>query len=727
MNIRQPLAFGIGRKLPMVLQAEAAECGQACLAMIAGFHGQRHDLFSLRQKLSPSMKGATLKQLMAMASQLGLASRPLRLELQALGQLRLPCVLHWNFNHFVVLKEVGPRGVTLHDPGRGVCKLSFEEVSAAFTGVALELWPQSDFQQGAANPPLRLRQLLGRVQGFGGVLSHVLLLAAALELCMVLSPFFLQTVIDKVLVSADLDLLAVLAIGFGLLLVMQQTLALGRSWALMYLGTLLSAQWQINVFSHLVRLPVAFFERRHLGDIVSRFGSLKSIQHTLTTSFVEALLDGLMTLVTLGLMFAYSPPLALIALLAMVIYALARWAWFGPLRRASEEELVYAARQQSYFLESVRGVRTIKLFGHQEQRASAWGSLLVEEINAGLRPQKLALAYRAFNGLLFGLVTVLVIWLGARLVLDGQFSAGMLIAFNAYKEQFNSRVAGLIDKLVDVLMLRLHGERLADILLQVPEPRAPEKPDDNDAVDSVPSLEVRQLKFRYSEHEPYVLDDVSVRIEAGDSLAIVGPSGGGKSTLLNVMLGILSPSSGSVLLDGVAIDSHNLERLRRISATVLQDDVLFAGSIADNISFFCAEANPRWVEQCARMAAVHDDIAQMPMAYNTLVGDMGTVLSGGQKQRILLARALYRRPKLLFLDEATSHLDIDREAAVNQALQALNITRIIVAHRPDTIRSARRVLALDNGRVVYDGPLIEADEQAPAEPDERACGTASSS
>ncbi|WP_440812182.1 peptidase domain-containing ABC transporter [Pseudomonas syringae] len=716
MNLKNAFTFGVGRKLPVVLQAEATECGLACMAMIASYHGQHSDLFSLRERLSPSMKGVNLKQLTRMAAQLGLGSRALRVELSALGQLQLPCVLHWNFNHFVVLKEVTAHGVVVHDPARGLCKLSLDEVSAAFTGVALEMWPESDFQPVAARPPIPLRKLLGRVRGFGRVLTHVLLLALALELCTILSPFFMQTVIDKVLVSADLDLLAVLAIGFGILLIIQHSVALARGWALMYLGTMLGSQWQINVFTHLLRLPVAFFERRHLGDIVSRFGSLKSIQQTVTTSFIEAMLDGLMTVITLGLMIAYSPKLALVAVVAMVIYALARWVWFGPLRRASENQLVHAARQQSHFLESVRGVRTIKLFNRHEQRCNAWSALLVEEINAGLHPQKLQLAYRTFNGVLFGLVTIIVIWLGARLVLEGQFSAGMLIAFNSYKEQFNGRVAGLIDKIVDVIMLRLHGERLADIVLQEAEPFSGLDAFDDASSEKAPSLEVRDLRFRYSEYEPYVLDGVSIHVSAGESVAIVGPSGGGKSTLLNVMLGILAPSAGSVLLNGLPVGPEHVNTLRRLTGTVLQDDVLFAGSIGDNISFFETGADQHWIEQCARLAAVHDDIAQMPMGYNTLVGDMGTVLSGGQKQRVLLARALYKKPQLLFLDEATSHLDIAREAAVNQALQALNITRIIVAHRPETIRSADRVVALANGRIAYDGPVLEEPSARGSEP-----------
>lgn len=716
MNLKNAFTFGVGTKLPVVLQAEATECGLACIAMIASYHGQYNDLFSLRKRLSPSMKGVSLKQLISMAAQLGLGSRALRVELNALGQLQLPCVLHWNFNHFVVLREVTARGVVLHDPARGLCKLSLDEVSAAFTGVALEVWPESDFQPMAARQPIQLRKLLGRVQGFGRVLTQVLLLALALELCTILSPFFMQTVIDKVLVSADLDLLAVLAIGFGILLIIQHTVALARGWALMYLSTMLGSQWQINVFTHLLRLPVVFFERRHLGDIVSRFGSLKSIQQTVTTSFIEAILDGLMTVITLGLMIAYSPKLALIAVVAMVIYALARWAWFGPLRRASENQLVHAARQQSHFLESVRGVRTIKLFNRHEQRRSAWTALLVEEINAGLHPQKLQLAYRTFNGMLFGLVTISVIWLGATLVLEGQFSAGMLIAFNSYKEQFNGRVAGLIDKIVDVIMLRLHGERLADIVLQDAEPILDLDGLDDGSRENVPSLEVRDVRFRYSEYEPYVLDGVSIHVRAGESVAIVGPSGGGKSTLLNVMLGILVPSAGSVLLDGLPIGPEHISKLRRLTGTVLQDDVLFAGSIGDNISFFETDADQHWIEHCARLASVHDDIAQMPMGYNTLVGDMGTVLSGGQKQRVLLARALYKKPKLLFLDEATSHLDIDREAAVNQSLKALNITRIIVAHRPETIRAADRVVALSNSRIAYDGPVRDEPPLPGSEP-----------
>ncbi|MGB7193426.1 MAG: peptidase domain-containing ABC transporter [Collimonas pratensis] len=699
MTMFNRLAFGIHATLPLMLQTEATECGLACLGMVAGYHGYRTDLASLRRRFPVSLKGSTLRDLIAIAEQLELASRPLKLDLDDLAQLKLPCVLHWNLNHFVVLQEVGLRSATVYDPAFGIRKLSLAEVAKAFTGVALELWPNPGFKPARAVESVPLRRLLGRISGLYRSFSQILLLSLALEVFAVVSPFFLQWVIDNVLVAADRDLLTTLALGFGLLMLMQQAIGVGRSWVLMYMSTTLNVQWQANVFTHLLRLPVAYFEKRHLGDVVSRFGAVGIIQHTLTTSFLEAILDGVMTVATLALMFIYSPTLAWIAIAAMLLYGLGRWAWFAPLRHATEEQIIHAAKQQTHFLETIRGVKTIKLFQRQDERRSTWLSLLVDQINADLRTQKLSLLYKTLNGVLFGIENILTIWLGARLVMDGNFTVGALMAFTAYKGQFDSRVSSLIDKFVELKMLQLQGERLADIVLQPPETTHGRNLGEQEAMLS-PSLEVRGLRFRYAEQEPYVLDDVSFRIEAGESVAIVGPSGGGKTTLVNVLLGILAPSQGEVLIGGQPVQQVGLDTLRRMVGTVLQDDVLFAGSLADNISFFDPQADQAWIRQCARLAAIEQDIGAMPMGYNTLVGDMGTILSGGQKQRILLARALYKRPQILFLDEATSHLDIEREQQVNHAIGAMRITRVIVAHRPETINSADRVIMLVDGKVI---------------------------
>ncbi|QDQ80236.1 peptidase domain-containing ABC transporter [Paraburkholderia megapolitana] len=713
MSLLDRLSFGIGSRLPVILQTEAAECGLACLAMIAGYYGHHVDIATLRGQFPLSLKGASLNRVIEISRRLELGTRALRLDLNDLNQLRLPCILHWNFNHFVVLREITSRGALIHDPARGECSLTFEEASRSFTGVALEVWPTGSFKPREANPAVRLRTLIGPVAGLYRSLGQVLLLALALEVFSLASPFFLQWVIDDAIVAADRDLLALLALGFGLLLLMQQVTSAVRTWALIYFGTTLNVQWRANMFTHLLSLPVQYFERRHLGDVVSRFGSIDTIQQTLTTSFLTAIIDGVMTIVTLAMMFVYSPILGVIALGTMLLYGLLRWALYSPLRQATGKQIVHAAKQQTNFLETVRGVKTIKLFNRQNERRAGWLTLLVEQINAGLRVQKLQLVFQQVNGLLFGIEGICIIWLGARLVLDGHFTVGALMAFNAYKMQFDGRVSSLIDRFFEVKMLQLQGERLADIAFAQPEPDMPIRhvPGEGDNLDS--SIEAHNLTFQYAEGEPFVLNGVSFRIEPGESVAIVGPSGCGKTTLINVLLGIFGPTAGTVRIGGIEVDRLGIERLRSLVGTVLQDDVLFAGSISDNICFFDPQADSHWIAECAQLAAIHSDIVAMPMGYNTLVGDMGTVLSGGQKQRVLLARALYKRPKILVLDEATSHLDIQREQQVNAAVSSLQMTRLIVAHRPETIASASRVIVLDAGKVACDQPTSVLASMAP--------------
>ena len=700
MSLAGRLRLGTGlNRVPLILQTEAAECGLACLAMVAGAHGLATDLPTLRKRFSLSLKGVTLADLVRMADALEFNSRALRAELDELDQLQLPCILHWDLNHFVVLVSVRRGDAVIHDPARGVRRLKTEELSRHFTGVALELQPAPGFVPATVRQRVTLRQLLGPVSGLKRSLAQILVLALALEVFVLLSPFFMQWVVDGVVVSADRDLLLTLGLGFALLVLIQTATAAARSWAVLVLSATLNLQWLVNVFAHLMRLPVAWFEKRHAGDIWSRFGSVQQIQKTLTTSFVEAILDGTLVLLTLVMMWLYSVRLTLVALAAVAAYALLRWAFFRPLRAASEEALVFEANQSSHFLESLRGMQAIKLFNAQADRQSRFSSLVVDTMNAGIAIRKLELLFAVLHRLLFGLERVAVIWIGALLVMDRHLSLGMLFAFFAYKETFAARVSGLIDKTVELGMLRLQGERLADIVLTAPEPdiAAPRTADDGAA-----DIELRGVTFRYAEGEPDVLRGVNLRIEAGESVAIVGPSGCGKTTLLKIMLGLHAPSSGEVLVGGVPLVHLGQRAWRDRVGVVMQDEPLFSGSIADNICFFSPEPDVAWLERCARVAAVHDEIEAMPMAYNTLIGDMGAALSGGQKQRILLARALYKRPRILLLDEATSSLDVDRERIVNHAVRQLALTRVIVAHRPETIASAGRVIALHDGRVAQD-------------------------
>lgn len=693
---RSGLHFGWGRRLPMVRQSEAAECGLACLAMVASYHGFETDLASLRRRFALSLKGATLQRLIDMAASLGLQGRPLRLELEELAQLKLPCILHWGMAHFVVLRAVRGRRVVIHDPAQGERTLTLGEVGRQFTGVALELSPQPHFRPVRDVAPFSWRALTGHIQGLKATLAQVFVLAVLLELLALLSPLFTQVILDQVLANADHDLLTLLGLGFVLMLVTKAGVSALRSWTVIRFGASLNLAWTGNVFSHLMRLPEDYFGKRHLGDILSRFGAVHAIQHTLTTRVVEALLDGIMAILTLAVMLIYSIKLSLIVLAAFGLYALVRGLSYRVQFEATSAQVVSAARQQSTFLESVRGVTTIRLHNQPGAQAARYMNAGAETLNRNLVVQRLNLGFGSLNTLIFGLENIAVLWAGALMALGGSFSAGMLMAFTMYSGMFTQHASQLIDYAVQVKMLRLQGQRLADIVLTPPERHvetsyAGPRPE--------PGLEVRNLGFRYAEGESWVVRHLNFRIAPGESVAIVGPSGCGKTTLAKLLLGLLEPQEGDIRIGDLELERLGKRSYREMVGAVLQDDALFAGSIADNIAFFDPEATPIRLEAAARLAQIHDDIVGMPMGYHSLVGDMGSALSGGQRQRLILARALYRRPQILLLDEATSHLDLGNERAVSEALQRLKITRILIAHRPETIASAQRVIDLGMHRI----------------------------
>ncbi len=692
----------------LILQSQSTECSLACLAMLASAHGLHLDLTDLRRRFPVSLKGANLQQLMAHAGAVGFSSRPLRLELDELRALKLPCILHWDLNHFVVLKKVTRDHVLILDPAVGERRLSPQQVSNHFTGVALELSPNADFQPQDRGPRLKLSQLTGRVMGLKRSLAQIFVTAAVLELFVLVAPLLNQIVVDEVLTSGDSDLLTVLVLGFGLLLVAQTAIGMARSWMVMVLGQTLSLQWAGNVFAHLVRLPVDFFEKRHLGDVTSRFGAVGAIQKTLTTTAIESVLDGLMAVAALAMMLVYAPLLAAVSCAAVAAYGLLRWASYLPFREAAAERLVIAARENTHFLETLRAIQPLKLFGREEERRARWQNLIVDVQNRDVRTARMNIGFTTANTFIFGMENLLVLWLGAKIILSTQtggavpFTIGMLFAFISYKGQFTSRISALINCAVEMKMLGLHAERLADIALAPPEK---DTVPDSDLGHLAPSLELRDVSFRYAEGEPWVLKNASFKVEAGESVAVTGPSGAGKTTLLKIMLGLLPPTEGEVLYGGVPVRRLGLANVRRQLGTVMQDDVLLSGSLADNISFFDPQADPQRIEGCARLAQLHDEIARMPMGYQTLVGDLGSGLSGGQKQRLLLARALYKRPRVLVLDEATSHLDVGNERAVNTMLNQMKLTRLIIAHRPETIAGAQRVVQVKGGSVVE---LMEA-------------------
>ena len=695
------LQFGFGRRLPVVLQAEAAECGMACLAMVLGHHGQHVDLGALRRRHALSLKGMTLRNLIDLSGSMGLATRALRVELTDLGRLKLPCILHWGLNHFVVLAEVGPKGIVVHDPARGRRRLTLAEASREFTGVALEVSPTTSFVREKQAPGLSLRDLFANLAGMRPAMAQILALSLGIELVALLMPIASQIVIDEVIVNADLDLLLVVAVGLALMLVVQLVLAVARTWAIMLAGTSLNYQWSGSLFDHLSRLPLDYFEKRHVGDVISRFGSLSTIQKGITTDLVQAVLDGIMSIGMLIMLFLYGGWLGLVVIASTLVTTAFRVFAYSAYKEGSEEALVAEARQQTHFIETVRGMASVKLLGLRERRRGTWMNQFVTALNARLRLQRLDLVFGRANELLFGADRLILLVLGARAVIGGSMTLGMLVAFLSYRDQFSQRIGSLIDAGFKLRMLDVQTDRLSDIVMSEPEeqpgaapapPAAPALVTDPGDGRRAGALAVRNLALRYGADEPWVFRGLSFDVPAGSSFAITGPSGCGKTTMMKIMMGLLPASEGQVAVDGRDIRAIGVAAYRARIAGVMQNDGLFSGSIAENISCFDERPDPGWIEECAARAAILEDIRRTPMGFETLVGDMGSTLSGGQKQRVILARALYRRPDILFLDEATSHLDEPTEAAIAAALRAFDMTRVIVAHRPATIAHADQVL-----------------------------------
>ena len=706
----QLLKFSLSKSIPLILQSEVAECGLASMAMVACYHGHKLDMPAMRKRFSANLKGMNLQQLIELGDSLGLASRALQCPVDDVHKLVTPCILHWDMNHFVVLTKVSGKGsynsktakFSINDPAVGKRTINAEEFSQHFTGICLELTPTNKFEVKQEQARMKFSQLWSTMTGLKAGLIKLVGLSLVLQLFALMAPYYMQWVVDEVLISFDKPLLTVLAIGFALIAIISVVTNAVRSWLILRLSSLLNIQMGVNLLRHLLRLPMSYFESRHIGDIVSRFGSLAQIRERITTGFVETLVDGVMALTILVMMLLYSVKLTLVVLAAIILYSLVRLALYRPLHQATEEMIQNSAKEQSNFLENIRGIQTIKLFGNESQRQGLWQNRYAEVINSEIRLGRLNISFDSFNKLLFGLENVLVIYFAAIMVMANSLSVGMVLAFIAYKGQLTQRFANLIEQIIQFKMMRLHLDRIADIALTEQEANREGEAtfSNSDGGEPKGQLTLENICFSYSDEQAPILNNVNLLLNAGDSIAITGPSGAGKTTLMKIMLGLLQPSSGKVYLDGKDITQVGLKNYRKHIAAVMQNDTLLAGSIADNISFFDPQPNYLKIEQCAHLAAIHDDINKMTMGYNSLVGDMGSNLSGGQVQRLLLARALYQSPCVLFMDEATSHLDKDNEAKISEQIQHLPITRIMIAHRKETIDMAEQVYLLSDGKLI---------------------------
>lgn len=706
----------LARSEVTLVQAEAPdESGLACIAMIVDALGQTVSRGELRVRYGGTGAGRTVAGLLKILAELDFLARPLNTSAKRMRQLRLPAILEHSAGRFALVERVGRGRALVHDPVAGTGWLKFDEVDRTYSGRAIEIAKAESFQPGSPVPRLRLRHLWRSMIGIKRTLSQLLMLTLVLQLYSLVYPYYLQAAVDIALPALDGDLLTVLALGFGLFTILNAVAALLRSYVVASAGGTVAYGMTSNLGRHLFRLPSTWFESRHVGDILGRIQSIRPIQEFFTSAGVTTLLDGALTLLTLFIMLFYSPLLALTAIVALALYLLTRVILFPFQRSAQEDAIVTAAAEQSVIIESVRGMTVLRSHNQETARHGLWLGSLIKSVNAQFNAARLNIWATTSSTLIFGLEGILSLWLAIGFVIEGGFTVGMTFAFMAYKAQFLSRSASLVDQLTAFRMIRLHLERLADIGLAEEDPGY-FQPNAHLAGEGIEQIEFRDVSFRYQPDGPDILSGLNLTVGAGEHVAITGGSGSGKSTLIRLLLGLLQPTSGQILINGRPLEMFGYRAFRDLTGSVLQDDTLFSGTIGDNVTFFDAAPDAGRIVEAATRAHIHDDIIGMPLGYGTPVGDMGSSLSGGQRQRLLLARALYRKPAVLVMDEGTAHLDPVNERQINQEISAMGITRIVVAHRRETIAAADTAYRMDHGQLRRAGQEDDPADQRETQP-----------
>ena len=678
-------------RLPVILQADRAECGLACLAMVAGYYGHRATLREMRARFRLSMRGTTLRNLRDCAMQMNLNCRAVRAELGELKQLRAPAILHWEFDHFVVLKSVNRRGVRIVDPAAGVRRLSLDEVSSRFTGVALELAPTPAFARKKAAESVKLSSFLTALRGLGGPLGAVFAMTLLLQVFALAMPLNMQFTVDRGIRQGDMNIIIALAVGFGAIAVISALTEYFRSLLVLYVGNTAAFRMVGGLAHHLLRLPDAWFTARHPGDILSRFNSIAPVRVFLMSGAFAMLVDTIMAAGAFAVLLLYSWQMTLALCAFLAFFSGLNLATYAPLKHLTHASIAAGALEESSFIENVQRHRSIKLLGAEADREDAWGQRYVTSINAEARLRRFGIHVDLAGTTIRGVGGVVMLLLGASQVIAGEFTLGMLFAFNSYGGMFSGRVHTLIRALVDMRMLKLHQERIADIGLEQRE-----VPVDRQGIrtDLQGAISMQSLSYAYNDEEGAVLRGLELDVAPGEFLAVAGESGAGKSTLIKLLAKLLTPDAGEIRVDGHDLRLLDTAHYRRQLGVVMQDDDLFSGSLLENIAAGEARPDPQRAERAAQLACIDDDIRHMPMQYLTLVGHMGSTLSGGQRQRVMIARAIYRRPRILLLDEGTAHLNDALQRQVLTNLAGLGITVIAVTHDPRVLECADRCVRI---------------------------------
>jgi ATP-binding cassette subfamily B protein RaxB len=688
------------------VQSEISECGLASLAICSSILGAELDMGELRRKYHNSQRGVDLTQLISLASALDLQCRPVRCEPDDLQNLSLPAILHWKLNHFVVLERVLRDRFHIIDPAHGSMTFTADELSKAFTGVAVEVNTTPSFRPRKQRSPLNIWSMLRFQGGVGTTLFHALVYSLLLQGFVLLSPFFMQLAIDEGVIRGDRNFIVALALGFAAIAAFNSLAEIMRGITLQRASALMGWDMSRRLFHRLVSLPLTWFHRRRLADALSRLESIDPIRQLITNGLIGALLDGVLATGILIFMFIYSPTMSLVAIIAIVLYTLIKVGSIPLTMKLGMASLQASIAERGVRIETLRAMQSIKTMGGEFIRESLWANRYADVVRTSLNNFQLQFSISATRTLLDGLSLVVIVYLGANAILDGEMTVGALYAFVAYRQQLSNRMTTLVDQCISWRLTELHTDRIADIALTPSEEGFSKDPARAELIQG--RIQLRSVYFQYAQKEPAILKDVNLEVVPGEFVAITGPSGCGKSTLVKILTGLYPATAGDVLYDGTSITSWGARTVRQRMGVVMQDDDLLSGSILENVTFFAERPDVPLAWRCLEMAAIKEDVQGMPMQMETPVGDMGSTLSGGQKQRLLLARALYRQPAILVLDEATSNLDVKRESHIHEALAQLKITRILITHRSDTMRLADRLVRMDKGRIVND--LRKRDE-----------------
>lgn len=699
--VREVIEEMFRRRVPELLQMNAVECGAACLAMILSYYGRKTSVAEIYKSTSLGRDGLSALSMVQTARRYGLKVRTISLEIENFRYVSLPAIVYWEFHHFLVIERWTPSFVDVVDPAGGRRRLTAQEFDEGFTGVAMMFEPGMDFDTRAPRPSLSLHAYLVQyLKQSPFVFVQIILVSLLLQAFGLVIPLVTKVIIDQVIPHRIISFLPLLALGLPLILLSQLVTMLIRSSLLIYLQARIDASLTSNFFEHLLKLPLRFFQQRSSGDILTRVASNTTVRNLLSSQLISTLLDGSMVILYLGILLSQALVFGTIALLIGLLQVLLLLGTRAPVRRLARRELDAVGEAQGYVTEMLTGIEALKAGGAEQKAFQRWSNFFVKQLNASVRLNYVTNFIGTFTSMLNILAPLALLWVGTDQVLHGTMQIGSMLALNVLVGEFLTPLGSLAGSGQLLQVARSHIERLADVLEAEPEQHLQQ-------VRQPPRLRgqitLKQVSFRYDPDSPHVLRNISLQIEAGQKVAIVGRTGSGKSTLGKLLLGLCVPTAGEILYDNLPLQTLDFQSVRAQLGVVMQDMHTFSGSIRENITFNHPDIPMEQVIKAAQIAALHDDVLKMPMGYETFIAEGGNALSGGQRQRLALACALAHEPAILLLDEATSALDVVTERLIEQNLRNLRCTQIIIAHRLSTIRGADRILVLDEGQVVESG------------------------